>query len=212
MTSLDTCISSRPRAIAGLLTVLVSGLSACSLLSIDPDEIDIAGDSSDGGLDEVGGTDDEAADDGTEGDLGTETDTGTTAADTGNTDGGDTTGGEEGTTGPGSCEPLDEVVIGDNPVVIEAGPSNFQGSCGGSESETLYSFTASANSDYWFSLVGAEFTPVVYVFENGCAEGADACSNTEDSVLVAMSEGDTVIVVVDSDGGVGSATLVVAGL
>lgn len=210
MTSLDTCTSSHSRVIAGLLTVLVSGLSACTLGSIDPDEIDVADDSTDGAADELGGTAAEASadiDDGEfdTGDASEGTSSEGTSEGTSSDTGGDTSDGDP------SCEASHEVVLGENPVAIAAGTSNFQGSCGGTESETLYSFTVPADGDYEFSLIGAEFSPVLYVLLQDCVENA-SCSNTAEPVLESLSGGETVIVVVDSDGGVGSATLLITGL
>jgi hypothetical protein len=226
MNSLDTCTSSHPRVAAGLLTALLLGGSGCGLISIDPDEIDVADEEvgvdetqGDEGVDDdadadtaADGTDDNGTDNGTDdegpGDTGTE-DTGdesTTGTDEGTSDASD-----ESDTGDPGCEGSDEVVLGDNPVGVDSPASNFMGSCGGSEGERVYSFTSSAEGDHQFSLVGADFTAVLYLLDDTCAEIAETCSTSGEPVTLTMQNGETVQVVVDSDGGTGTATLVITG-
>jgi hypothetical protein len=231
MNSLDTCTSSHPRVAAGLLTVFALGLAGCGLWSIDPDTLDIAdaddeigqesedtaGEANDDGSDTSNGTDDEEGtgtdtasefsdEETTDGpsDTGTDTEAESTTTDTGDT--GDATTDEGETSDPG-CEASDVVDLGENPVSVAAGASSYQGSCGGNQSETLYSFTAPADGDYSFTLAGAEFVGVLHLLDEVCAPIADACSSTGDPVSKAMLTGEIVIVVVDSDGGIGSATL-----
>lgn len=228
MTSLDTCTSSHPRVVAGLLTVLVFSLSGCGLLSIDPDEIDVADDDE---ADEVGEAEDTAGDDavdtgngtdtgegdaestGSEGadddaeqgsDTDFDTDDGTSTNSTGTTD--------DGETGDPICEISDNVVVvGDNDVMVAADASTFEGSCGGSEGETPYSFTAEVAGDHQFSLVGAEFEGILYLIDVDCAEIADTCVTSEDSFTRSLQAGEMVLLVVDSEGGAGAATLVITG-
>lgn len=227
MNSSFTCPSSRPRAAAGLLTVALCGLSGCGLWSIEPDEIDIA----DAGDDDVGEAndaydgDDEGTNEGaTTGEADTDPDGTDTFSDegtdsTGDGDGdtetgdGDTSGDDttEDTSDPLMCDPQAELVVGPNDVAVANVASTFAGACGGAEGETLYSFTAEAAGDYSMVLTGADFPAVLYTLGADCVELTEPCSTGEMPLVLSLAADETTLVVVDSDGGIGSATLTITG-
>lgn len=214
MNSPITCHSSRPRSPAGLLTVVFLGLSGCGLFSIEPDEIDIADDEV--GTDDDVGTDDEAGGSETAatGDAQDSTDSLSDGTDDTSGDGdGDTDTSEVSTetSDPLLCEARDEVVVGPNDVSVATLVSDFQGSCGGTEGESIYSFTADSAGDYEMALEGPGFSAVLYILGADCVVQTEPCSTAEDSIVVGLAAGETILVVVDSDGGMGDAVLVITG-
>jgi len=224
MNSSFTCHFSRSRGAAGLLTVLFTSLPACGLFSIEPEEIDIADDEAGDEASDVGdetgafdstgtsdpntaGTDSTGDGDGDTSD-GSTGDTSDTAAESGTTsDTGTTNDTGMSDTGDPTCSAPNALVVGPNVVSIAAGPSMFDATCGGLGAETLYSFTAEFAGSYSFELSGAEFAGgVLYLLDTQCAPIFEACELTIDLVV-----DETVFLVVDSDSGVGAATVTLTG-
>jgi hypothetical protein len=216
MNSFFTCPSSRPRAAAGLLTVVVCSLSGCGLWAIEPDEIDIADDDvgdTAGGTDEGNeGNDDPADDNGLTGESDTGQDGTDTFGEEGTGDGdGDTGTDASDTSDPGMCGAEAELVVGPNDVAVANATSNLSGACGGAEGESIYSFTADAAGDYSMAISGADFSAVLYAIGADCTELTEPCSADETPVMLSLSAGETTLLVVDSEGGTGSATLTITG-
>jgi hypothetical protein len=211
MHSLQTCCSSRAR---GLTAIVALGLisSACALTGIDPDEIDIA-DGDEVGQDESGqdetstepSLDDSAGEAGT-GETG-ENDQDTTG-DTSDS-GSSTTSAED--TGALSCEATDELALGDNAVEAAMAESLFEGECGGSGGESIYSFTASAAGDHSFAITSGDIPAIIYALDTQCSTIAGACAVDASGFVLPLMADETVFIVVDTDGGGGAATLTITG-
>lgn len=180
--------------------LLLLTLSGCSLLGVEPDEIDLA-DGTTSAMDSgaVTGMSAEAGGDG-DGDPG-----GDAGTEGGNDDGEAETGMAE-----SGCEALSagELSEGDNAVTVADGPSLAAGSCGAPGPETIYTYVPSASATVSIALSEAEFEAVVWVSELSC-EPLDelGCAPAPEAVELAVSEGVAVYVVVDSLAGTGAGTL-----
>lgn len=156
---------------------------------------------------DVGGTEDEegttGSDTGTDDDSGTESSGETTDGTTGTTEG-DTT--EEGTsddsTGGSPCEGIEDMVLDVAYQIFLDGSSLDMGSCGGSEPENIFEFTAPAAGDFAFTVSNNDFAPILYL-RSDCEGNELACEATQ-ALEVSLEADETVFVYVDSndDGGV----------
>jgi hypothetical protein len=127
-------------------------------------------------------------------------------------DGDGSPGDGDGDGDPNSCDQLmpSAVVDGPNAVMVAAGMSMFEGSCGAAGPESLYVYTASATGLVNFTLAVAEFDAAIYLVQGQCAPLVDiACAAAPDplSLDLMMNQGDVVYVFVDSINGVGNASL-----
>ena len=190
-----------------------SSLTACSLIGVEPDEIDFAAGSETAETDSAGESGN-GAEDGT-----------TTAESTSSGDGdGDPTTGEPGDgdgdpgDGDGDGDPTDllpcteleptALSLGPNPIAIPAGPSLVSGSCGHDGPEAVFSFTSEDDVNLELSLTG--FDAALYAVDGEiCLPLAElACVNTPMGLSASVSAGQTVYFVVDAvDGNGGSGDL-----
>jgi hypothetical protein len=198
--------------------VLLMSSVGCSLIGVEPDEIDLAmGSDTEAGAStnadssfETGGTDtgpDDASGDG-DGDP--------SDGDTGDGDGdpgGDGDGDPEADT---PCEELGAVPLnlGPNDATIAAGPSVLMGSCGHPGPERVYSYTTDAAVDLELTLT-ADFDAALYaVVGSVCLPLVeDGCVNTPNALMVSLGVGETIYVIVDAatpDGGAGTLDVALA--
>lgn len=211
-----------------LVPALLLPTFACPLAAIEPDEIDIADEAGDDGSESEGEASEETGDDslsseGT-GTDGNDTDASdTTDPTSGDGDGdGDTTDtsppdtsddsgsdADSGTTDGGSCESTGSVGLGETWVEIPDTPSTLESECGGELSgEAILEFVAPEPGTYRFSITGADVTAVLYLVDASCLPLGDCA--TEPALLEVVLEADTPSwVVVDSNSGSGSGTLVI---
>ena len=93
---------------------------------------------------------------------------------------------------------------------IDDGPSRFQPSCVGAENaEATHAFTAPAAGTYLFDTAESNFDTVLYALGPECAVPELACNDDVDGtvfsqIAVGMGAGETITVVVDGFGEVGS--------
>jgi hypothetical protein len=195
--SASSWVCSRLAGIALLLSSV-----GCSLIGVEPDEIDLAMGSESEGAEATG-------DSGVESNSGPD-DTGqsSTEGDTGDAGGdGDGDGDPEDQT---PCEDLGalELNLGPNDVMVEPGPSVLMGSCGHGGPEGVYAYTSDAavnleltlTTDFDAALYAALGTDCLPLTEGGCV-------NTPDALTVSVGVGETIYVIVDSatpDGGSGT--------
>lgn len=194
-------------------------LTACSLIGVEPDEIDFAAGSETAA--EAGASDDA-------GESGSGAEDGmTTVESTSSGDGdGDPTTGEpgdgDGAPGDGDGDPTDLLPCteleptplhsGSNLISIPAGPSLLSGSCGHDGPEAVFSFTSEFDIavDVELSLIGSDFDAALYAIDGDiCLPLIElACVNTPMGLSASVSAGQTVYFVVDAaDGNGGSGDL-----
>ncbi|MCA9685441.1 MAG: hypothetical protein KC457_24900 [Myxococcales bacterium] len=213
----------------GLLTL---GLltSACGLIGIEPDEIDVANETDEvaGDIDETGDTANSSTDGGsTEGTtLGDEsTDDGTTGtsdtSDTSDTtDSGTADVSTDSDTGSlADCIEYSSVVLveGNNDVEIVDGPGMFSSECGSAGPEVVGSFTADKDGNYEFTLLPADFLASLYLVraDAGCdpmALAPEGCEGPDTPLGAAMAAGETIYVFADSESGGAAVTIVISAL
>ncbi len=220
-----TMLGSRSPSARLLLAVSVLPLLGCPLLSIEPDEIDVADDAASSD-DEIGSDetspDDEGTSEGEGNDTELDTDTagkldmgdgstgdgdGDPTTDTSTDDGSETTGADVPT-----CEMPGIVSVGNNPVEVPDAASQVEGSCGGSLGEAIYEFQASAMGVYAISLTEAEFSAVLYVVDDQCEPVPEQCASEPASLQLELAADQIVRLAVDSDADNGSAVLVIEAL
>lgn len=106
---------------------------------------------------------------------------------------------------------VDEVIPSDElPVLMSGslgqGESRFQPSCVGAQSaERTLSFTAPRNATYFFNTMGSTFDTVLYALGPGCEQPELACNDDSNETLdseigVPLSEGESIVVVIDGFG------------
>jgi hypothetical protein len=193
------------------IALLMSSVG-CSLIGVEPDEIDLAmgsesegaGSTADSGFESNGGSDETGQESTGDGDGDSDPGDG----DPGDGDpSGDGDGDPEGHT---PCEDLGAVslILGSNDVMIDAGSSLLMGSCGHGGPEGVYAYTSDAavnleltlTANFDAALYGALGTDCLPLVENGCV-------NTPDALTVSVGVGETIYVIVDSatpDGGSGT--------
>ena len=217
----------------GLSTWLLLALltPACTILGVEPDEIDIADETGpasstgDEGLDEGGGSethDHDPTDSGPgDGDGDGDEQSGDGDGDGGDGDGdsgmGDGDGESDSGDGDGDAETpcviYDPIVLGveENAIVIADGMSSFQGSCGAPGPDEIYSFPAPNDGSYEFTLASDAFDGVLYLVGETCIPLEElACEPEGQAITHDMLAGEVVFIVVDSEGGFGAATLTIA--
>jgi hypothetical protein len=220
----------------GIPSWLVVGLltAGCTLLGVEPDEIDLADESETGALtgstngsgdgdgDAEGANDDETGemdpDDGQGGDGdGDATDT----EDMGDGDPGDGDPGD-GDSGDGDGDPGTECAMFD-PMPLEVGehaidipdvPSQFEGNCGGAGPDALFSFMAPADGTYEFTLTSVAFEGVLYLVGDECIplDWIACVPEGEEPLVHQMVQGEVVYIIVDSTADPGPATLTIAAI
>jgi hypothetical protein len=191
--------------------MLLMPVVGCSLIGVEPDEIDLAmGSESEGAAD----TDEQG---GTEGDPTTGPNTGPDDTTTGDGDGepgdGDGEAGGDGDGDPSDQIPCDELgaialSLGPNDVAIAAGPSMLMASCGHTGPEAIYSYTTDGAVNLELTL-SADFDAALYFAAGGvCSPLVEgACVNTPEPLTVSLGVGETIHVIVDAatpDGGSGT--------
>jgi hypothetical protein len=198
------------------VVLLMSGVG-CSLIGVEPDEIDLADGSESEATGDSGNTN---ADTTSQDDESSEGDAGDGDGDAGDGDGdaGDGDGDPDSSGGDGDGDPQDETPceelgavalnLGPNDVTITPGPSVLMGSCGHTGPESVYAYTTEADVNLELTLT-ADFDAALYgvvgsvclpLVENGCV-------NTPDALTVALGAGETIYVIVDAatpDGGSGT--------
>jgi hypothetical protein len=191
--------------------MLLMPVVGCSLIGVEPDEIDLAMGSESDGAAETG---DQGA---TEGDPTTGPSTGPDDTTTGDGDGepgdGDGEAGGDGDGDPSNqipCEELGAVALslGQNDVAIAAGPSMLMASCGHTGPEAIYSYTTDAAVNLELTLT-ADFDAALYSAAGGvCSPLVEGdCVNTPELLTVSVGVGETIYVIVDAatpDGGSGT--------
>ena len=202
-------------------TILVQG---CVLVGLEPDEIDVADESEDGEA-----TGDEAESDSMTSATGAEDPTGD--GDPGGDGDGDTEGdtgdGDPTTTGDGDGDgdptgdtdaplPCDDwapipLVLGENDVTIADGVSEFDASCGAAGPEQIYSFTVDIDTNVSFTLQNPTFEGGVLVLvDTVCEPLAEVqCIPNPGPLTEELLGGIDYYLIVDTDAGGGSATLLV---
>jgi hypothetical protein len=138
------------------------------------------------------------------------------STDTGDGDPGDGDG--DGDTGDGDgdlvpCESLDPIPLeeADNQIIIPDVMSSFEGSCGGSGPEAVFSFTATIDADYDFSIWGDGFDGIIYLVDETCVPLDEIeCSTEPQSIVYPMVVGQVVYIIADTDNGPGAAQLTIA--
>jgi hypothetical protein len=215
--------------LAGLLT------PACTLWGVEPDEIDVANEETSSGV-STGSTnggdgdgDPASNDTGTEGDGngggdGDPTGPGDGDGEPGDGDGdagtgdgdGDGDGTGDGDPGDGDgdagvpCESFEPIPVFelDNAIDVPDVMSSFQGSCGLPGPDALFSFTATSDATYEFTLDSNAFEGVLYLVGGTCHPLDElACEPEGQAIVRDMLMGEVVYIVVDSDAGPGAATL-----
>jgi hypothetical protein len=195
--------------VAGL-GLWVLGISACGLIGIEPDDIDLATDESGTGEEGVSTSQAENGGDG-DGDA---------------TEEGDTTGPDTGETGPAgdgdgdtefdplSCNPFEpmELSVGPNDVEVVDGVSALTSECGGAGAESVYQFMAPSEGDWQFVIEESEFTEVLSLVGSCVPVDELACSPAPAMIQQFLAQGEVVFVIVDSDEGFGTATLTITAL
>lgn len=214
--------------LAGLLT------PACVLLGVEPDEIGDGGEGVSAGSTNTGdgdgdgdngqeGTDSEAGDgdpgdgDG-DGDDDPSTGDGDGDASTGDGDGepGDGDGDGDGeSAGDGDCETYEPVAVveADNAIEILDMMSSFDGQCGSPGPDAVFSFTATSDANYQFTLISGAFEGALYLVGGSCNPLEQiACDLEGQAIVHPMAVGEVVYLIVDSDGALGAATLSIAAI
>jgi hypothetical protein len=216
----------------GLSTLVTAWLltPGCSLIGVEPDEIDLADESGTGSLTATsnegstnGGdgdgdsgatdTEDQGDGDGDSGDGDPSTGPGDGDGDAGDGDAGD----GDGDTGDGdgeSCELLEPLALEEtlNVLDIPNVMSSFEGTCGGSGPEAVFSFTATSDTTYEFTLASDELDGVLYLVEGCNPLDEIACEPEGQTISYAMGVGEVVYIIVDSNAGAGAATLTIAAI
>ena len=222
----STCPFSRPAQTLAISVGFCLTLSACSLIGVEPDEIDYApGDSETGEQSSTGhnGTEGDPGDgdgdpgdgdgDGSPGDG--DGSPGDGDGDAGDGDGDGSPGDGDGDGDPIACEEFGavEVVDGSNPVAVVDGDSLLMGSCGADGPESVYVYTAANDALITFTLLDAEFDAVMLLVDQNCEPLQElACVTAPDlQISQMMSQGQSLYIVVDSAGGLGNATLEITG-
>jgi hypothetical protein len=219
---------------AGLLT------PACALWGVEPEEIDVANEESDSGYsagssnsgdgdgdngmndtegeeDPTGPGDGDPGDgDGDPGDGDGDGDPSTGDGDPGDGDGDAETGDAETGDGGVPCEMFEPTAVleGDNAIEILGVMSSFEGSCGSAGPEAVFSFTATSDASYEFTLVDSvAFDGVLYLVDGICDPLDEIACEPEGQVISHdMLVGEVVYIIVDSDAGPGAATLSIAAI
>lgn len=182
--------------------------SACVLVGVEPDEIDLANGSETGGA-EYGGTDEggsSATGDTGEGDG--DGDPGTSGDGDGDQDSGDGDGDPVDSLPCADLEVLD-LELGPNDVTIAPGASVIAASCGADGPEQVYRFEPNADTDVTvqFALNGSDFESAIYAIDGEvCVPPVELVCATE-LIEVPVLAGAGVYVVVDSAVDGGTATL-----
>jgi hypothetical protein len=107
------------------------------------------------------------------------------------------------------CADFDPIpaVVGLNAVTV-GGNSSLEGSCGGDGPDAIYSFVAQADAEHTFAVTDATFQATLYVVGLTCFPPNElACVSVPEVVTMPMTVGQTVHVVVDSNGAGGTASL-----
>lgn len=197
----------------------------CSLIGVEPDEIDFANDT------EGGNTGLTAATNGGDGDGDTTGDpTGDGDGDgdgsPGDGDGdpgdGDPGDGDPGDGDPGDgdgddeidCESLEPepLAVGDNAVMVPDQPSAFESSCGSPGPDVLLQFTAPSDGDYDFTLWSDSFEGTLVLVGPTCEPLEElGCAPEGQTIQLPMVADETVYVIVDSDLEPGAATVTITG-
>ncbi len=185
----------------------------CSLIGVEPDEIDLA-EGSDTGAEATGGSEQGATESATEGDPDTDDTIG--PDDTGDGDPGDGDGDTDNGDGDGDprnetpCDELGAEVLslGPNDVTVAPGASVLTGSCGHPGPEGVYAYTTDGAVNLELTLT-ADFDAALYgVVGSTCLPLVeDGCVNTPDALTVSLDVGETIYVIVDAatpDGGSGT--------
>jgi hypothetical protein len=217
--------------------ILASLLSACTILGVEPDEIDVAdetgtnngstnGEGMDEGVSDTGEEDPSTSGDG-DGDDGQDAGDGDGDEASGDGDGdgdgdgggdGDGDGDGESDTGDGDgdaetlCATYDPIVlgVGENPVEIPD-VSSFEGSCGAPGPDEVFSFPAPSDGSYEFTLASDAFDGVLYLVGENCVPLDEiACKVEGEAIEHDMAEGEVVFIIVDSDADPGTATVTIA--
>jgi hypothetical protein len=212
-----------------LVSLLFLPLSACSLIGLEPDEIDVA-DGESGGLTGQGATSGEDFGEETGAEAGdgdgdnNDTGPGDGDGDPGDGDGDGDTGDGDGDSdtgdgdGDGDGDPVapcaelgaTPVVLGPNPVDL-VDPGTLESDCGHPGPEGVYSFAAPAAGGYEFALIDADFEGALYPLDGECAPVNELCVASPEVLTLDLALGEVVLVVVDSSAG-GSGTLDIAAL
>jgi hypothetical protein len=109
-----------------------------------------------------------------------------------------------------SLEPI-AVVEDDNAIDIPDVASSFEGSCGSPGPEAVFSFTATSDASYGFTLSSDAFEGVLYLVGGSCHPLDElACELEGQAIIHDMLVGEVVYIIVDSDAGPGAATLTIA--
>jgi hypothetical protein len=212
--------------IAGLLT------PGCTILGVEPDEIDVAVDESgETGLSNGGDGDGDTNGTDTADDATTDPSTGDGDGDPGDGDG-DGDGDNESTgDGDGDGEPGDGDGDGDEdevpcamyePIVVEEAAnaidipdvmSSFEGMCGAPGPDAVFSFTATSDATYEFTLGSDAFEGVLYLVDGVCDPLVEIeCAPEDQPIPHDMLAGEVVYIIVDSSTGPGAATLTVSAI
>lgn len=200
ISSLRMCPSSRQRlaGFTGLAALLWLPLSGCGLAKIEPEEIDIAGNTETGGLTTDTGVDSEAGTDGN--DAGGDGD-----GDPGDGDGDDTGDGDGDT--PCDAFTVQEVFDGSNPIEVLDGPSLFDDTCGGPGPEAAYIYVALADGTVQITLSNPTFEGAVHLYDDVLCEEID-CEPAPQIIDLDVTTGQLVHILIDSfelnTGGTGS--------
>ena len=190
----------------------------CSLIGVEPDEIDVADDTEGGNTGLTAATNGGDGDGDTTGDPTGDGDGSPGDGDPGDGDPGDGDPGD-GDTGDGDgdeidCESLEPepLAVGDNAVIVPDQPSVFESNCGSPGPDVLLQFTALSDGDYDFTLWSDTFEGALVLVGPTCEPLEElACAPEGNTIPHPMLAGETVYVIVDSDLEPGAATVTITG-
>lgn len=184
--------------------VLLMPVVGCSLIGVEPDEIDLAMGSE---SQDVGETSEQAA---------TEDGIDTNADDAGDGDGDGGAGDGDGDADEATdCTPFEPtpLVAGPMDATIAAGPSQLESpDCGNPGPERIYTFSSDAIAVVQLTLT-ADYEAVFYRVDGpSCQPVADSCIPAPDTPLFALDAGEVLYVALDAataDGGSGTLDVII---
>lgn len=201
--------------------------TACTILGVEPDVIDVADETGTGASTDNGGDGDGDGASGSESNTASDTgDPGDGDGDPGDGDGDDgetdpTSGDGDGEPGDGDgdagadCAMYDPIALVEaaNPIDIPNAMSQFEGDCGGPGPDAVFSFTATADATYQFTLASDAFEGALYLVESNCNPLEEiTCELEGQPIEYVMLVGEVVYIIVDSDAAPGAATLTIAAI
>jgi hypothetical protein len=114
------------------------------------------------------------------------------------------------------CELFEPTAVleADNAIDIPNVMSSFEGSCGSAGPDAVFSFTATSDATYEFTLASNAFEGVLYLVDGTSCDPLEeiACEPEGQAISHAMLVDEVVYIIVDSDAGPGAATLSIAAI